>query len=401
LNQKNNYYVTLIAALFACTGFTLGLVGGAYNFSLSRTITATKSFLFGRTSQAPLSYDFTAELNLTDEAIASIVRPTSAEQFQNLRKTLIQHIWNTPYLPYNEMPREIRSVKDVRWQDMENLEKIDEVIVEIRYSIESISYHFVPKKRLNKLLIFHQGHDGDFIINKETIHYYLKKGFDVIAFSMPLMSRNKPKNNWILTPDFGPIFIPDRLSFGTALHKYIPLLSSSEFNPVQFFFHPVVVTLNYLLDRHQYEMVAMVGLSGGGWTTAILPALDTRIRFSFQIAGSLPFYLRSVRPIKDLGDYEQYSIPLYKIANYLELYLLSSLGKDRIHVQILNGMDPCCFSQSGAKQYGRILPQLMEEMELPGDFRLYMDNTHSDHIISQYSRDLMDTIFDTAKTSKP
>lgn len=393
--RRNNSRVILYAALFGCGGLTLGLVGGAYQFSASETIAALR-----RSAEAS-SYDYTAELNLTDKTIAAIVRPTGADQLQGLRNDLIEHIWKTRQLPYDEMPREIRPVNDAGWLGMENIKKVDEIIVAMEYSIDSRSYHFVPEKRNDKLLIFHQGHDGDFIIEKETISYYVKKGFDVIAFAMPLLSRNKPKENWIRTDDFGPIFIPTHFSYGRILHKYIPLLSSPEFNAEKFFFHPVVVTLNYLIDQHQYETIAMVGLSGGGWTTAILPALDTRIRFSFQIAGSLPFYLRSVRPLKDMGDYEQYGLPLYKIANYLELYLLSSFGNDRIHVQILNGNDPCCFDQSEAKQYGRVLRKLIEKMDLPGDFRLYIDDTHTEHIISQYSRDLIDEILDSDNASNP
>ena len=214
------------------------------------------------------------------------------------------------------------------------------------------------------------------------------------------MWRNKPNDHWVHTPHFGPIFLPDDVLRGTQFHKYIPLLSSPQFNPVQLFFHPVVVALNYVLAQRPYETVGMVGLSGGGWTTAILPALDTRIRFSFQIAGSLPFYLRSVRPLKDMGDDEQYGLPLFEIANNLELYLLSSFGEDRFHVQILNGSDPCCFDQSAAEQYARVLQQLMRQMEVPGAFRLYIDNTHSEHIVSQFSRDLIDAILDTQSPSE-
>ena len=79
--------------------------------------------------------------------------------------------------------------------------------------------------------------------------------------------------------------------------------------------------------------------------------------------------------------------------------MLSSVGKDRIHVQILNKNDPCCFDQPEAKQYGRILPKLMHKMELPGDFRLYIDDTHAEHIISQYSRDLIDAVLDSDNPS--
>jgi hypothetical protein len=401
--KLNGRHLFLIVALAACAGFTVGLAVGAYQIPPFKTIAATKDFVLGREPEKkpppPPSYDFTAELDLTDEVIASIVRPTNTDQLQRLRERLIQHIWRTSNLPYDEMPRETRSVQDARWQDMENLREVDDIVVEMKYSIESHVYHFIPKQRRNKLLLFHQGHLGDFIANKETISYYVEKGFDVLAFAMPLYWRNKPADHWIHTPHFGPIFVPDAPSGNPAPHKYIPFLSSPQFNPAQLFFHPVVVALNYALAQRPYETVGMVGLSGGGWTTAILPALDTRIRFSVQIAGSLPFYLKSIRPTKDMGDYEQFGLPLYEIANYMELYLLSSFGEDRVHVQILNGNDPCCFDQPASKQYAGVLQQLIVQMEMPGAFQFYIDNTHSEHAVSQFSRDLIDALLDTKSPS--
>ena len=33
----------------------------------------------------------------------------------------------------------------------------------------------------------------------------------------------------------------------------------------------------------------MVGLSGGGWTTNLIAALDDRIKYSFNVAGPFPY----------------------------------------------------------------------------------------------------------------
>ena len=55
---------------------------------------------------------------------------------------------------------------------------------------------------------------------------------------------------------------------------------------------------------------------------------------SLLSAGSLPLSLRNV--IDDVGDYEQFHPELYSIANYFELYVLSSTGKDREFYQIFN-----------------------------------------------------------------
>ena len=47
----------------------------------------------------------------------------------------------------------------------------------------------------------------------------------------------------------------------------------------------------------------MVGLSGGGWTTNLLSAIDDRIRYSFSVAGSMPIYYRLEA---SMGDIEQF-----------------------------------------------------------------------------------------------
>ena len=87
----------------------------------------------------------------------------------------------------------------------------------------------------------------------------------------------------------------------------------------------------------------MVGLSGGGWTTNLISALDDRIKYSFNVAGSIPLYYRERGSI---GDIEQYLPQLYRdIAGYPDLYILGAFGKGRKQVQILNRQDDCCFGQ--------------------------------------------------------
>jgi hypothetical protein len=68
----------------------------------------------------------------------------------------------------------------------------------------------------------------------------------------------------------------------------------------------------------------MIGLSGGGWTTTLYAAIDPRVRLSFPVAGTLPEYLRVGRP----GAREQFYPDLYKIANYLDLYVMGSRVAD-------------------------------------------------------------------------
>ena len=60
----------------------------------------------------------------------------------------------------------------------------------------------------------------------------------------------------------------------------------------------------------------MAGLSGGGWTTTLVGALDPRIDRLYPVSGSLPMHLR--RTLKsDLGDWEQSEADgLYELVDY-------------------------------------------------------------------------------------
>ena len=86
----------------------------------------------------------------------------------------------------------------------------------------------------------------------------------------------------------------------------------------------------------------MIGISGGGWTTVLYPAIDQRISHAVSVAGSIPLELRILD--RDKGDYEQWLPELYRIANYYDLYVLASFGTDRKLSQYFNSDDSCCFA---------------------------------------------------------
>ena len=104
------------------------------------------------------------------------------------------------------------------------------------YSVNSIAYHFHPINSNNKLIIYHQGHRGDFILGKNTIQFFLNKGYSVIAFTMPLIGTNNK-----------PIVSTEKLgTFKLVSHDSLNLLESNNFSPLKFFIEPVILSLNYL-----------------------------------------------------------------------------------------------------------------------------------------------------------
>ena len=128
----------------------------------------------------------------------------------------------------------------------------------------------------------------------------------------------------------------------------------------------------------------MVGLSGGGWITVVYSAIDERISNSFSVAGSMPFYLKVDE--RDIGDYEQTNIDLYRNVNYLELYILSASGDGRKHVQIFNKNDPCCYSGNGYETYEFVIKDKISQLG-QGNFQIFVDNTHNEHKISDVALD--------------
>lgn len=55
---------------------------------------------------------------------------------------------------------------------------------------------------------------------------------------------------------------------------------------MRFFIEPVVLAVNYA-KALGYDEIVMLGLSGGGWTTTVSAAVDSRIKLSIPVAGSV------------------------------------------------------------------------------------------------------------------
>jgi len=309
-----------------------------------------------------------------EDDLDSLITINSENDILMKRKNLTHFIWKN-VLPYSSPISISENISDDRYQDLLNLKSIHKLTINMEYEVNSIAYLFLSENSNNKLIIYHQGHNGDFVVGKENINFFLNEGYSVLAFSMPLLGMN---NQPIVDLDnFG------KIKFTT--HKHLRFLESSNFSPIKFFVEPIGTSLNYLEENFDFNSYYMVGISGGGWTTVLFSAIDDRILQSYSVAGTFPMFMRS--DSKNIGDYEQTLPELYQIANYLELYILSSYGDDRIHVQIFNKNDPCCFSGNVSGLYDHKINEKLIKLGR-GDFFLYVDDTHNEHKISEYSRSL-------------
>lgn len=115
--------------------------------------------------------------------------------------------------------------------------------------------------------------------------------------------------------------------------------------PLAGFLRPVHATINYAFATlGTLKKVCMTGLSGGGWTTTLCAALDTRIMRSIPVAGSLPLYMDAPATPGNDRDWEQ-QLPGLEPYSYLDLYLLGSTFARR-QTQVLHDNDECCFNAS-------------------------------------------------------
>jgi len=284
------------------------------------------------------------------------------------RKQLEDYIWPGRGFPQTEMPSEVnRDIQDEKCQNLAGLKRIDRVVVRMDYGLDSVMYHFIPEKNNQQLVIYHAGHFEDFRDASVVISSLLSQGYAVLGVSMPLMGLNSR-----------PFFDSDHNGRFLLVHHNQFLYLK---DPIRFFIDPVVIALNYVSKAVGYESITMLGFSGGAWTTTMCAALDPRIMRSYPVAGTLPFFLVDPR---GWGDYEQMIPDLYRVANYLELYVLGSYGEDRKQMQVLNQFDECCYYGLGYQIYEQKVKSAVAALK-KGSFEVLLDTTHHEHKLSDYS----------------
>jgi cephalosporin-C deacetylase-like acetyl esterase len=139
---------------------------------------------------------------------------------------------------------------------------------------------------------------------------------------------------------------PEWLVFGELsaagnAHNKLAYLDLCGFSGLSIFYLHLKHGLDVLLDLPQADpdRVAVTGLSGGGWQTIVISALDTRVTAAIPNAGYIGELWR-VFAMDDVGDGEQQPNDLVKLADYVHL---TALLAPRAALLIYNAYDDCCF----------------------------------------------------------
>ena len=370
--MKIKIIISLI--LISAATFSYGLFVGHYEIFPFEMLSEIKKIPYESESNTRLQIyqDLSKDDLISFQSIADI---------DNTKQTLIEYIWNDSKLPIELPTKHEYDVKDRIADELQNLDRIDSFTVEMKYGVNSISYLFIAKNSNDKLVIYHQGHnaislngfdDHSFDQDIPLIQNFLDNNYSVLIFSMP----GKGMNN-------EPIIDHEKFgNFKLNSHDHFHLLEAKNFHPIQFFLEPVVITLNQIEKDYSFVTYSMMGLSGGGWTTIVVSAVDDRISESYSIAGSFPIWLRS--DSRDYGDYEQTIPEFYQIANYEELYFLSAYGDNRRLVLFYNEFDPCCFSCELYNKFpfGDIVKTKISKFN-KGNFDVIVDYGQTEHMISE------------------
>jgi dienelactone hydrolase len=169
-------------------------------------------------------------------------------------------------------------------------------------------------------------------------------------------------------------------------HWYAPHLDLVGAHELGLFYLAMRKGLDYL---HQHEgvdpeRIGMTGLSGGGWQTIVLSALDERVRATAPVAGYNGMGAKAVaRAYGDTGDPEQSATDLFATADYTHL---TAMLAPRPALLAFNAEDNCCF-RSGMVEpaigptaravyalYGKSGELVWHENRDPGTHNYQLDN---------------------------
>ena len=148
--------------------FIYGLLIGTYKFFPYELLNYSKEIILNE------KVENDEKSIIYEKNVESLIHINSKEDIINKKEALVDFIWKGDGFPISKMPNKIqKNVTDSRYENLVNLKRIDQINILMEHEVNSISYLFIPENSNNILIIYHEGHAGDFYKGKKTIQFFL------------------------------------------------------------------------------------------------------------------------------------------------------------------------------------------------------------------------------------
>ena len=104
------------------------------------------------------------------ENIQKLIQVNTNEDILRKRKNLVDFLWGGEDLSFTNSELTIENnYADQKYIDIHSLKTIDKINYFMEQGIDSQIYHFHPVEFNGKVILYHQGHRGDFYHSKKQI----------------------------------------------------------------------------------------------------------------------------------------------------------------------------------------------------------------------------------------
>lgn len=319
-----------IVRVFVCMGI-VSVAASAYG---QTTMLPSVVETLASPVQSPAVTQYQLELHLL-QRIPGLPTAVSAQQWTDTEARLRTHILNE--VAFHGWPHE--------WVDAApNFQEMGVIESGQGYRIRKLRYEVVPGFMSTALLYEPEKINGrapailNFIAHEPegtAVEYEQKRCINFAKLGIVALNLG-----WT---EFGDLSEPDNA------HDFAADLDLVGSNALGLFYLSMKRGLDYLAALPEVDPARLgaTGLSGGGWQTVMLSALDPRIAVSVEVAGLGSRESNLTNP-KDTYEVEEDAPDLMQAFDYPELIAMRAA---RPTLLIHNAVDSCCFRASLVKPY--------------------------------------------------
>jgi Acetyl xylan esterase (AXE1) len=327
---------------------------------------------------APAAAEFQVRQYLVNQIVPSPPPPADSQQWSATLDRFRQHLLND--VAFHGWPRD--------W--VEAPPKFDDVgVIETGagYRIHKLRYEVVPGLVSAALLYEPIGRNGKMpaILN---VHGHIGPLGKAIEFKQKRCINFARHGIIALSLDW---FLYGEANESGNDHWFGAQLNLAGANLLGLFYLEMRRGLDYLYANPDVDRsrIGMTGLSGGGWQTIVLSALDERVRATNPVAGFSSLYSRlEANGYDEFGDLEQ--LPPDFLQGFDYPYLVAMMAS-RSALLTFNAEDDCCFRAGLVKPrvyddirpfftlYGRGEAFSYHENHDPGTHNYLLDNRLADY----------------------